>query len=46
MTPHPEELKFPPRPIFFVFCGPLASLAKFPVEVQKIAGLKKINFAC
>ena len=26
--PHPENLKFPPRH-FFVFCGPLASLANF-----------------
>ena len=26
--PHPENLKFPPRR-FFVFCGPLASLASF-----------------
>ena len=25
--PYPQNLKFPPRPIFRFFCGPLASLA-------------------
>ena len=25
--PYPQNVKFPPRPIFRVFCGPLASLA-------------------
>ena len=25
---YPQNLKFPPRPIFRLFCGPLASLAK------------------
>ena len=27
MPPYPQNLKFPPRPIFRFFCGPLASLA-------------------
>ena len=27
VSPYPQNVKFPPRPIFRFFCGPLASLA-------------------
>ena len=33
--PHPENLKFPPRYKFSVFCGPLASLADFGLSISQ-----------